>query len=86
MDEARIEFKIGTKFYYDNHLIEVVENKKIPKNGKLKYSYDCDSCFFNNRAIEVHDYGIDYCEIIRCGDFKRHDKKKIIFKEIKEWK
>ena len=33
MDEARIEFKIGTKFYYDNHLIEVVENKKISKNG-----------------------------------------------------
>lgn len=84
MDEARIEFEIGTKFYYGNHLIEVVENKMIFKNGKRKYTFDCDSCFFNNKAIEVHDYDTDYCEIIRCGDFKRHDKKNIIFKEIKE--
>ena len=79
MAEARIEFEIGTKFYYDNHLIEVVEDKKISKNGKCEYAFGCNGCFFNNQVINL-----SYCEIVKCIDFARNDKKSIVFKEIEE--
>ncbi len=86
MVEAEIEFKIGTKFYYGSRLVEVVENKKITKtkNGKCKYTFNCEDCFFHNRVIENPDWDTDYCEIVMCGNIKRRDKKEIIFKEIEE--
>lgn len=79
MKRTRIEFEIGTKFHCDNHLIEVIEDKKISKNGKCEYTSDCNGCFFNNRVVNFN-----YCEIVKCFDFERNDEKSIVFKEVEK--
>ena len=69
--EHSIELPIGSRFYFRNHLYEVIESN----------SYECcQKCAFDN---ELYDF---ICQVMNCGGkyYSRLDKKSVIFKEIKE--
>lgn len=72
-----LELSIGTKFYFDDKLVEVVESKFIEK---------CFGCVFKNKVFK-DGYGeneIDSCYAVECGKDERKDKKDVTFKEVKE--
>ena len=62
------EFLIGTRFYYKGKLVEVKENI----DGE-----PCDNCVFKPRRKNL------FCKQ-NCDSDERHDKKFVIFKEVKD--
>lgn len=64
-----LELVIGTKFYCDNVLIEVVEYDS--KNHR----YECPQCIFKEE---------EYCYDFECYCNNRKDKKDVYFKKIEE--
>lgn len=68
--EYSLELPIGTIFYYQNHLYEVVESEE-DKSQCLKCA------FFDDLFSEL------LCQLSSCFTFERHDGKRIIFKEVK---
>ena len=70
-----IDLAIGTKFYFDDKLFEVVEG-----------GCNCSSCVFYKRIFEGDDYDkyLDCCYAIACCFDGRKDKKDVHFKEVKE--
>ena len=72
--EYTLELPIGTKFYYWNRLYEVVE----PKRKELC----CLECAFWEEIIND-----PMCQVMNCGGHsyrKRHDGKRVVFKEIEK--
>lgn len=67
--ERSLELPIGTRFYYQNRLHEVIESEDR--------KWGCSQCAFDNRYDEA------ICEAMNCNNC-RHDKKIIFFKEVKE--
>lgn len=71
--EYSLELPIGTRFYYKNHLHEVVESERN--------EFHCLKCVFfeefSNNPI---------CQIMKCARSysKRHDGKCVIFKEVEQ--
>lgn len=72
-----IELPVGTKFYYDDDLIEVVERKT---RGK------CSKCFLKNKFInnEGRYNEMDICYTVACQDEERKDEKDVTFKKVEE--
>ena len=68
--EYSLELTIGTRFYFQNRLYEVVESN---------LSYCCPKCAFFNGF-----FNNDMCKIAICHEDDRHDKKHIFFKEIEK--
>lgn len=62
------EFLIGTRFYYKNKLVEVKENL---------HGEPCSDCVFKPIRNNL------YCKQ-NCDPQNRHDKKYVIFKEVKD--
>ena len=62
------EFLIGTRFYYKNKLVEVKENL---------HGEPCSDCVFKPIRNNL------YCKQ-KCDPQDRHDKKYVIFKEVKD--
>lgn len=71
---SRIELPIGSRFYFDDKLFEVVEG-----------NCNCSSCVFYKRIFEGADYDeyLDCCYAIKCYGGERKDKKDVYFKEVK---
>ena len=67
--EYSLELSIGTRLYYRNRLYEVVESEED--------KFHCLECVFFK---EFFDEPI--CQINKCFGFERHDKKRILFKEV----
>ena len=73
-----IDLPIGTKFYFDDKLVEVVECDMESK---------CSSCVFHKQIFEGYDYDeyIPCCSVMNCWYDSRHDRRKdVCFKEVKE--
>lgn len=70
-----LDLAIGTRFYFDNKLFEVVEGAD-----------DCLSCIFSKREYEDDDDNgyLECCYGIACCSYARKDKKDVSFKEVKE--
>ena len=68
-----LELAIGTRFYFDKKLFEVVEGED-----------DCSSCIFSKRKYEGDDDNgyLDCDYAIACCSYARTDKKDVIFKEV----
>ena len=72
-----IDLPIGTRFYFENKLVEVVEGKTMDR---------CLGCVFKNKVFK-DGYGeneMDSCYAVECGKDERKDKKDVTFKEVKE--
>ena len=72
--ECSLELPIGTKFYYWNRLYEVVEPKRK--------EFYCLECAFREEIIND-----PMCYVMNCGGHryrKRHDGKRVVFKEIEK--
>lgn len=69
--EYSLELPIGAKLYYKNRLLEVVESEE----DKLR----CLECAFFKEFFDE-----PMCQINKCFRFERHDRKRIIFKGVKE--
>ena len=65
-----LELPIGTRFYYENRLCEVVDSN---------LSYCCPKCEFFDKF-----WNDPMCEIMICNEKDRHDGKRVIFKEIEK--
>ena len=76
--EKSLELPIGTRFYLQDTLFEVVE-----ANESRMYPWGCPKCAFN--AFNRKDRE-EICLVMKCdgGDSCRHDKKFIYFKEVGE--
>lgn len=72
-----IDLPIGTRFYFGDRLIEVVESKFIEK---------CLGCVFKNKFLKdgYDDTDVEICYAVECGKDERKDKKDVTFKEVKE--
>ena len=68
--EYSLELPIGTRLYYKNRLLEVVESEED--------RFRCLECALVTEFMD--ELG---CQISRCFGFERHDRKRIIFKEVK---
>lgn len=68
--EYSLELPIGTRLYYKNRLLEVVESEED--------RFRCLECALVTEFMD--ELG---CQISRCFRFERHDRKRIIFKEVK---
>ena len=62
------DLAIGTKFYFNDELVEVVECKK---HG------GCSECIFDCESAEC-------CFYFECNSCDRKDKKDVYFKKIEE--
>ena len=71
-----LDLAIGTKFYFENDLIEVVE-------GDCKDHDMCSKCIFIDKK-EYGDDEQDYCFNFECMSCDRKDKKDVYFKKIEE--
>lgn len=69
--EYSLELPVGTRFYYRNHLYEVIEWEE----DKLR----CLKCAFFKELFNE-----PMCQINNCFTFERHDGKRILFREVKE--
>lgn len=69
--EYSLELPIGTRLYYKNHLLEVVESEED--------KFRCLEC-----ALVTEFMDEPGCRISSCFGFERHDRKRIILKEVKE--
>lgn len=74
--EYMLDLPIGTRFYFGNHLYEVVESKEG--------DFCCSKCAFCDSEKEL-------CLAMNCNEgaryyygYERHDKKYIFFKEVEE--
>ena len=78
--EKSLELPIGTRFYLQDTLFEVVEANESRTNP-----WGCPKCAFN--AFNRKDRE-EICLVMKCdgGDSCRHDKKFIYFKEVGETK
>lgn len=66
-----VELPVGTRFLFDNKLVEVIEDKNTNC-----YSW-CSGCVFKNKS------NFKYCDVLSCVTARRTDGKNIIFKEVK---
>lgn len=71
--EYSLELPIGTRLYYQNHLLEVVESEED--------RFRCSECTFFKEFFDE-----PMCQINKCFGFERHDRKRTIFKEVEETK
>lgn len=72
-----LDLQIGTQFYCEDKLLEVIEDT-------LEDDNPCHKCFFNNKESESYFSYIAYCDMVKCRpQHERYDKKSVIFKEIK---
>lgn len=72
-----IDLPLGTRFYFDDKLIEVAESKTIDR---------CFGCVLKNKVFK-DGYGENEmysCYAVECGKDERKDKKNVHFKEVKE--
>ena len=69
--EYSLELPIGTRLYYRNRLLEVVESEED--------RFRCLEC-----ALVTEFMDEPGCRISSCFGFERYDRKRIIFKEVKE--
>ncbi len=69
--EYSLELPIGTRLYYKNRLLEVVESEED--------KFRCLEC-----ALVTEFMDESGCRISSCFGFERHDRKRTIFKEVKE--
>ena len=69
--EYSLELPIGTRYYYQNHFYEVVESEED--------KFHCLECVFFKELFNE-----PMCQITKCFGFERHDKKRVIFKEVKK--
>ena len=69
--EYSFELPIGIRLYYKNRLLEVIESEED--------RFRCLEC-----ALVTDFMDGPGCQISRCFGFERHDRKRIIFKEVKE--
>ena len=69
--ECSLELPIGTRLYYRNRLLEVVESEED--------KFRCLEC-----ALVTEFMDEPGCQISSCFGFERHDRKRIVFKEVKE--
>ena len=69
--EYSFELPIGTRFCYKNRLFEVIESEED--------KFRCLEC-----ALVTEFMDEPGCQISSCFGFERHDRKRIIFKEVKE--
>ena len=69
--EYSLELPIGTRLYYKNRLLEVVESEED--------RFRCLKC-----ALVTEFMDEPGCQISRCFGFERHDGKRILFKEVEE--
>ena len=68
--ECSLELPIGTRFYFEEQLIEVVETDKK--------DWCCPKCAFHD------EFWCDpMCQVMICDESDRRDKKRIFFKRIK---
>ena len=71
-----LDLAIGTKFYFENDLIEVVK-------GDCKDHDMCLKCIFMDKKSYSDDEQ-DYCFNFECMSCDRKDKKDVYFKKIEE--
>ena len=67
------DLAIGTKFYYNDDLVEVVKNDR-------QADMDCSECVFVH--INLYDDDPVYCSDFKCSCEERKDKKDVIFKKV----
>ena len=70
-----IELPVGSRFYIDDKLVEVVE-------GENK----CSKCVFHKRIFSSRDFDEYFpcCYAMNCSSVERKDKKDVAFKEVEE--
>ena len=74
MVKTLIDLPVGSRFYFGDKLVEVVE-----------CAYACSSCVFYKRIFEGNDYDeLECCYAVNCSCDERKDKKDVYFKEVKE--
>ena len=70
-----IELPVGSRFYFGDKLVEVVEGEEI---------YSCPSCyFFCSKAPKNFDKAI-VCNVFNCNSKTRKDKKNVFFIGVAE--
>lgn len=72
-----IDLPIGTRFYFEDKLVEVVEGKTIDR---------CFGCVLKNKVFK-DGYGeneMASCYSVECCRDERKDKTDVYFKEVKE--
>lgn len=69
-----LELPIGTRFYYFNSLLEVVEIDGHPL-------YRCSKCKFQKGILVTA-----MCYVMNCDKDERHDGKYVYFKKVEEKK
>ena len=72
-----IELPIGTRFYFDDILVEVVEDKC----SNRKYE---NCCFFEAMNFMERDVYVSWCDLFVCNDSERHDNKSVVFDVVEE--
>lgn len=74
MDEIRIDLPVGSRFYFGDKLVEVVESEN-----------ECSKCVFHKRIFSNRDYDgyFPSCYAMNCCSVDRKDKKDVTFKEAK---
>lgn len=72
-----IELAVGSRFYFGDKIVEVVESKFIEK---------CFGCVFKNKFLKdgYDDTEVEICCAVECGKDERQDKKDVYYKEVKE--
>lgn len=70
-----LDLAIGTKFYFGDDLIEVVEGDYCKGYGM------CPKCIFMDKKSYSDDEQ-DYCFNFECMSYDRKDKKDVYFKKI----
>ena len=76
------DLQVGTKFYFDDDLIEVVETNDNP--------YPCPLCFFRNKEdfiinyLNLNNNSLSCFNILKCSPEDRKDNKNIYFKKVEK--
>ena len=75
MVEILIDLPVGSRFYFGDKLVEVVEGE-----------YECSKCVFHKRIFSSRDYDEYFpcCYAMNCSCAERKDKKDVYFREVKE--
>ena len=72
-----IDMPVGTKFYYDDDLIEVVESKPME---------NCFGCALKTKVFK-DGYGeneLDNCYAVGCCKDERKDRRAVTFKKVSD--
>lgn len=75
MVELLIDLPAGSRFYFGDKLVEVVESEN-----------ECPKCVFHKRIFSSRDYDgyFPCCYAMNCSSVDRKDKKDVTFKEVEE--